>query len=282
MGRFRLSALLGAALFIVPSAAATAADIPEIPYIDPAPVDVGGGWYLRGHIGLAAQQFKGLDHELFGGANQLEWLDKGNFAGVPTFGVGVGFRASENLRFDVTGEYRSKSAFKARDRHVPGSSVVTNDYSGFKSEWLVLANAYYDIGTWNGITPYVGAGIGASYNTISNFTDAYSEGGGGWAPTGSQWSLAWALHAGASMQVTDRMSIDLGYSFVNLGDAKTGAFQNVDPAWSNCLPDNCTPMKFKSLYSHDIKLGVRWSLDGGSKSTDYNSGFSNFPVVAKY
>lgn len=276
MGRFRLSAVVGIALLSIPSAAAVAADILEIPYIEPAPVEIGGGWYLRGHIGLAAQKFKGLQHPLFEDAIGFEWLDSGNFGGVPTFGLGIGYRHSENLRFDLTGEYRSKSAFSARDRHIPDSSPVTNDYSGFKSEWLFLANAYYDIGTWHGVTPYVGAGIGVSRNTISSFTDTYSGGGGGWAPTGNKWSLAWALHAGASMQVNERLSIDLGYSFVNLGDAQTGPFQNIDPAWSECLPDNCVSMNFKSLYSHDIKLGLRWALDGGSSS------YSSYPVVAKY
>ncbi len=279
MGRFRLSAMVGLSLLSIPSAAAVAADIPEIPYIEPAPVEIGGGWYLRGHIGLAAQKFKGLEHEVFDTATNFEWLDKGKFGGVPTFGVGIGYRASEKLRFDLTGEYRSKSAFSALDRHDDG----TNEYSGFKSEWLFLANAYYDIGTWHGVTPYVGAGIGVSRNTISSFIDTnVIAGGGAWAPTGHKWSLAWALHAGASMQVNERLSIDLGYSFVNLGNAQTGPFQNFDPSQSACLPDNCVPMNFKGLYSHDIKLGVRWALDGGAKSTDYNSGFSNFTVVAKY
>lgn len=46
-----------------------------------------------------------------------------------------------------------------------------NIYSGSKSEWLILANAYVDLGTWWNITPFVGAGVGMSRNTISGFTD---------------------------------------------------------------------------------------------------------------
>ena len=274
MGRFTLSAIVGAALLVIPSAASFAADIPDTPYIPPPPVQIGGGWYLKGHIGLAAQHFKGLEHPLFESADDFAWLDAGHFAGVPTFGLGIGYQHSDKLRFDLTGEYRSKSAFKARDQFDNEGAINTNDYSGFKSEWLFLANAYYDIGTWHGITPYVGGGIGVSRNSIYNFTDVnVIAGGGGWAPTGHKWSLAWALHAGASMQVNERLSIDLGYSFVSLGDAQTGPFQNMDPNESNCLPDSCVGMNFKSLYSHDFKLGVRWALDHGG---------SYAPVVAKY
>ena len=45
-----------------------------------------------------------------------------------------------------------------------------------------MANGYYDIGSFYGITPYVGAGIGTSYNTISHFRDInIIMGGGGYA-----------------------------------------------------------------------------------------------------
>ena len=40
-----------------------------------------------------------------------------------------------------------------------------------KTEWLFLTNAYIDLGTWWCVTPFIGAGIGASRNTISNFMD---------------------------------------------------------------------------------------------------------------
>jgi opacity protein-like surface antigen len=96
-------------------------------------------------------------------------------------------------------------------------------------------------------------------------------GGGGWAPTGHQWSLAWALHAGAGIQVTNNLTLDLGYSFVSLGDAKTGSFQNQDPNIA-CVATGCPPMTFKSLYSHDFKLGLRWAYDQPSY----------YPPVVKY
>ena len=34
-----------------------------------------------------------------------------------------------------------------------------------------MANAYVDLGNWYGVVPYVGAGIGASRNTICTFRD---------------------------------------------------------------------------------------------------------------
>ena len=49
--------------------------------------------------------------------------------------------------------------------------VDANNYSGSKSEWVVMANAYVDLGTWWCITPFIGAGVGGSYNKISGFRD---------------------------------------------------------------------------------------------------------------
>ena len=265
MGRFKLSALIGAALLATPLAGALAADYPE-PYV---PVDIGHQWYLRGDIGMAAQHLRTLDHVLFATATDFVWLDRGNFDAAPTFGLGVGFRHNDRLRFDLTGQYRGKASFSALDQFFNETDVETqtNDYTGKKSEFLFLANGYYDFAAWHGIIPYVGAGVGVSYNMISNFRDTnVIAGGGGYAGTGGKLNLAWALHAGASMQVTDALTIDLGYSFISLGDAQTGILYNLD---GTCTA--CQPMYFRGLTSHDLKLGVRWAFD-----------HNNYPIVAKY
>ena len=34
-----------------------------------------------------------------------------------------------------------------------------------------MFNGYADLGTWSGVTPYVGAGVGFAYNKLSGFTD---------------------------------------------------------------------------------------------------------------
>jgi opacity protein-like surface antigen len=63
------------------------------------------------------------------------------------------------------------------------------------------------------------------------------------------------------MHVTNNLTLDLGYSVLSLGNARTGAFQNLDGVSGCIATDSCVPMKFKSLYSHDFKLGLRWAYD---------------------
>lgn len=262
MTNFLKQSLIGALLLTAGALPTAAADIYDPPVYEDPPVEVSyGGWYIRGHIGMSNQRLKVLESSLFStpGIVSYGWHDKGGFDSAPLFGGGVGYRLNDYLRGDITLEYRGKSDFHALDYvNSTFTGTTTNDYRAKKSEWLVLANAYADLGNFGGIIPYVGAGIGASRNTISHFRDVnVLTGGAGYAGTASQTNLAWALHAGVAVEATDRMTIDFGYSFVNLGDAKTGTFRNDDPAFD--IPNN--GFQFKDLTSHDLKIGVRYSLN---------------------
>lgn len=258
--------LVGTLAVVASGSTAMAADLPEPPVYDPP--SAFGAWYLRGHIGMSNQQFGGLDHPAFDNPVYFEWLDEGNFDSAPIAGVGFGYRFNDWFRVDLTGEYRGKAEFSALDRYSDqldpefddSEEWGTNNYSGKKSEWLFLANAYYDIGTWQRVTPYVGAGIGASYNTITDFVDINApNSSGGFAGTGHEWNLAWALHAGMSYKATKNLFIDFGYSFVNLGNGTTSEFTSFG---GQCSVDPCQSMKFKDIISHDVKLGFRWEFGG--------------------
>ncbi len=87
-------------------------------------------------------------------------------------GLGLGYQFNNWFRADVTGEYRGGTTFRGLDTYPARRS---NDYHGTKSEWLFLANAYIDLGTWWCVTPFIGAGIGYSQNTIDNWRDVNSQ-----------------------------------------------------------------------------------------------------------
>ena len=258
MCRFAMK-FVAAALLSGIAAPAFSADYVEEP-IQVVPAAV-GGWYIRGHIGMSNQHFDRLESDLFSIPYAHGWYDEGSFASAPIFGGGLGYQFNDNLRADVTVEWRGKSDFDALDWVQWSESdegTYTNDYRAKKSELALMVNGYYDFTGFSGITPYVGAGIGASYNRITNFRDTnVSGGGGGYAGDNGEWNLAWALHAGVGIKATDRMTIDLGYSFISLGDAKTKTLYNDSPDFDDFGNDG---MKFKDIYSHDFKLGVRYSL----------------------
>ena len=246
----------GAASFI--STAALAADLPMPPPYIPPPVEDFGGWYLRGDIGMTNQRYKDLTDPYAATAVNYQWLDKGGFDSGMLWGLGAGYKFKNWFRADVTGQYRGKTAFRALDSFSNAGVTNTNEYTATKSELLFLVNVYADLGTWWCITPFIGAGIGTSRITIDNFRDNnIIAGGGGWAPSASTWNFAWAAHAGLAYKVSPNFTVELAYSYVNLGTGKTGDPLNYDG--SNPLVGNYK--SFNNIYSHDLKLGVRWAID---------------------
>jgi opacity protein-like surface antigen len=215
----------------------------------PICVEEFGGWYLRGDIGITNQKMKKLENALLPPSTQHV---NAEFDSSTLFGLGVGYQFNNWLRFDATGEYRGNSDFTGLD--VIGGNF-TDEYRAKKSEWLFLANAYLDLGTWWCVTPFVGAGIGASRVTISSFTDVNTPNlGVAFGGTESKWNFAWALHAGLAVQATRNVAIEFAYRYTNLGDGITG-----DVTTYNGINDFNNPTTFKDITSHDFKLGLRWT-----------------------
>jgi opacity protein-like surface antigen len=266
MSSVRILALAGAAAAM--STAALAADFPPaLPPAQPvlqAPVD--SGWYLRGDIGITNQQLSTLTQRLDASELTLERVGMG-FDSSPFFLVGVGYQLNNWLRFDLTGEYRAKANFHGTDNVTfpdgGGVGVLADNYSASKSEWVVLANSYVDLGTWWCMTPYVGAGVGFSRNQIDGFRDdgiGFHSGGApitsvAFGDQGVKWNLAWALHAGVAYTVTPNFKIDLAYRYLNLGTGQTGPTRAFDNSFVNG-----GAFTFNGLASHDLMLGVRWMI----------------------
>ena len=108
-----------------------------------------------------------------------------NFTG----GVGVGYRVNNYLRFDATWDYRtgpggSRQATVVCPYGLTGetsqappvpllgylyntSNTCIGSASVKQHNNTFLGNAYVDLGTYYGFTPYVGGGLGLNINTMS-------------------------------------------------------------------------------------------------------------------
>ena len=263
MRSVKFLAAAGAASLL--SSVALAADMPSImpaPAYAPAPiVEDFGGWYLRGDIGFSNQRVDRLNNVLDANNTTSEQRLGFNTAGI--FGLGVGYRVNNWFRADVTGEYRGNSQFFGTDAITYPGGVGTDTYHATKSEWVVLANAYVDLGTWWCMTPFIGAGVGTARVGISNFTDQGIANNGGGALPGlafgdnvSKWNLAWAVHAGVAYKVSPNFTVELAYRYLDMGDGLTGDLRTFDG--TNNINN---PTTFKGITSHDLKLGVRWNLE---------------------
>src|SRR4029079_11790674 len=130
---------------------------------------------------------------------------------------------------------RGRANFHGSDSVTFTGGQGVDNYFGSKSEWVFMANAYVDLGTWWCITPYIGAGIGTANVKISSFRDDGFNNLGqstAYADDASKWNFAWAVHAGLTYNVTRSMSIDLGYSYMSLGSGTTGRSYAFDSSFT--------------------------------------------------
>ncbi|WP_299816329.1 outer membrane protein [uncultured Roseibium sp.] len=248
---FKRLSLTGFAVAL--STAGYAADLPApvIEHIPQIPV-AAGGLYLRGDIGYK------IYGDPSGSFNDPDIGDlrfeRESIDNAWMIGVGVGYQFNDYFRSDVTIDYETAASVK-------GYAVCGSCSGGYSEEgtdidiWTVMLNGYVDLGTWNRITPYVGAGIGASYVTTNN-TYSINPGGSGrtdYDGKHSEWNFAWALMAGASYAVTDNWSLDAGYQYRDLGDAATVKLHDAGTGE--------TRVEWEDLTAHEIRLGVRYTFN---------------------
>jgi len=249
---FRLStiaiAACASALTAVP--ATQAADYPE-----PIPELVLKGWYLRGDIGYSNQEVDSLDNALYATYDSVDTV-YADFDGAPFLDFGIGYRWNNWFRTDVIGSYRSKSDFDGLDIAVIGPDIIPDNYTAKKSEWLAMVNGYIDLGSWHGISPFVGAGVGAANVKISDFTDVgVTVDSVAFGADHDEWNFAWAVHAGVGWEITPAFTVELAYRYLDMGDAESGDLVTYDG-----INNVDNPMIFEDITSHDIKLGARYAF----------------------
>ena len=179
------------------------------------------------------------------------------------FGCGSG---SRGFRGDVTFGFRQSRDFWG----TPLTRTVTHNYEDFGptivapglsstttsmtdafhtdiKSYSLLFNGYYDLGNFRGFVPYVGAGIGVAYNVVDDVTALWLPG----AIEGDEkLSFAWQVSTGVGYQIRENMILDIGYRYLDLGDAESGRIDggyNINP-----------PVRFETLRSHEIKVGLRY------------------------
>lgn len=272
--------LLGGTMLAAASPA-IAADI-AVPYVPVAPVAVAiqGNWYLRGDVGFAFERGRYREQEFDGPGGTWLHQTTGD-AGI--VGAGIGYTFNHYLRGDLTAEFRTAVSIRGMGRQVVGAFAGVSQVEAQVSSGVVLANVYADLGTRWGITPYVGAGLGVAYNYIAGGSQhSMIDVGAGASPAMGQYgqrgqfAFAWALHAGAAYDVSDRMKIDFGYRYLDQGEAVSGSLYGFNGAnfSKNKFPDRLSV----DLTSHDFRIGMRYLLDAPASAPAPSYAY---PVVAK-
>jgi len=267
MGSLKTLAYVGAVAMVVGSAVTTAsaADLAPAPLMPPPPppiMESTGGLYLRGDIGVGHMGESTASSRITTPGYVVPDLryDRTSFDGVAFGGVGIGYQYNSFVRFDVTGEYRTASRYNARISYRDDFNTgcfggrCYDLYDASVRSMVFLANGYLDLGTWRGLTPFIGAGVGVANHKVSGLTDVgYPTLGYGFAADKSRTSFAWALMAGVGFEVTRNLKMEVAYRYLNMGTAESG---KIGCNFNVCAGET---QRYK-LQSHDVKVGFRYLL----------------------
>jgi opacity protein-like surface antigen len=263
---------LALAALVATAAPAGAADLLEAaaPLV---PVEVGSGWYLRGD---ASYDFRsdldaryGMDYTDAAGT---DYSNEGKFGDFDLddnadVGLGFGYQFTDWFRGDLTAHYW-KTDLDFDGANLGNALCLSTTVAGYSCDggdakaeaWELMANAYVDLGTFAGFTPYVGGGVGAvhvKYDDIG-VQGRCSVGGVGCGPDvdfdlegEGDWRFAFALTAGASYDLTRNLKLDVGYRYLDVdgGDMYRGDFSNGSYAQED-----------DGFHRHTIQAGLRYSL----------------------
>ncbi len=179
------------------------------------------------------------------GATGTHMTDEIQNTGI--FDIGIGALVDKQVRLEGMLTYRSPM-------QIDGKNGASNTISGEVGSISAMVNLYYDIEeahAWMGtdaITPYVGVGAGISMLDTDSLSTA-----GGTSERGVQvYNLTYAAMAGLTSKISDMISLDAGYRFINLGQFEQ------DGTFSNGTTGTAT--KYDDLFAHEVRAGLRFQF----------------------
>jgi len=165
-------------------------------------------------------------------------------------GISIGKYLSEHFRGEIG--ISQRKGFKY---HTTVPALPENYYKADVESFAVFLNGYVDAQPMtflqNSVTTYVGAGIGISRNKM-NPLSIHSEGVLlGTASSNTETELALKFALGALINLSDNVSVDLNYQYVDLGDIESGKNLSWDAR------DLVAPYSGPEITSNEFNVGLQ-------------------------
>ena len=182
-----------------------------------------GGFYITAKGGISKTSNTGTTHFNLADST-LRTLQNEDLGTGSAFGFSVGKYLTDNFRLELEAIKRTGYEYDARVS-TAGLTSVTEE-AKIQTE-AVFINGFYDFQPFTmsntAITPYLGGGVGISRNKMG--TDVFHVNGvpNGLTVNGDTVNqFAYKLAAGTLISLTQQLSLDVNYQYVNLGAFKGG------------------------------------------------------------
>ncbi|WP_236611182.1 outer membrane protein [Providencia burhodogranariea] len=199
------------------------------------------GYYGAARVAKVWQKASNMDTSSRPGIGQfVSGDDKDNFYNgsiAAGYQYGNGWRTEAEYTFNKKAEYTS------------GSSIFATSFNHHKTEsQRLMLNAYRDYEIYQGISLYGTVGIGIAKVKSSGWQGNVSR----QYASNTDTNLAYSIGAGVSYEPIEKLNVDLGYRYVDLGKIESGMNR-----FTNARGLQDEQMK-AHLKSQEIVLGIRY------------------------
>lgn len=221
----------------------------------PTPVpDMRARWYFRADAALgfpSDPSFTTSGLAVAGGASHttsaMYTQNNDVYAG---YGLGVGYRVSPFLRFDMTVDTRSQKKYAVESFSYTAPIAGTASDSVTLRSVPVLFNGYLDFTGWGRFVPYIGGGIGFAVNELNhayNISEASSAAGAGREKTHDV-SLAAMGTAGFAYDIDSITTLDMNYRLLFVSESQVGSAAGAGVT------------RIGDQIDHQLRFGVRFNI----------------------
>ena len=153
------------------------------------------------------------------GNNGTSLGTQGDFGTAAGIEVGVGFIATRKLRLETSIAYRPRFAFEGRANFI--QTGVRQSVSADLWSMSGMVAAYMDLSAYGPFRLFAGSGAGLHYIDISNFRMTFPS-TETVVPDGRNIDLTVMLTAGVATSLSDKITLDLAWRYVDWGIVETG------------------------------------------------------------
>ena len=217
------------------------------------------GYYITPKAGISNTMDTGVTNINNGGT--IKDLYDDDLGTGSAFGFSAGKYFSDNFRLEL--ELIKRTGYEYDADYIGGlEEALRMSQAGDLDSTSIFVNGFYDFQPFSirntAITPYLGGGIGISRNKMDKVNDLISGVSQGVTIDGDTVNqFAYKLSAGTLVSLTEQLSLDVNYQYVNLGSFKSGARVEVNGVFNQDLVEGVNGGEIKT---QELMVGLQYKF----------------------
>jgi len=212
------------------------------------------GFYITPKAGVSKSMDTGVMN--YTNLGTTSYLEDGDLGTGSAFGFSLGKYLTDSFRLELEATKRTSYEYDVKQ--------INSTYS-FKSDIdtkTLLINGFYDFQPFSmgntSIKPYLGGGVGISRNDSGNDVEYNNGSPDGFTTKGvTITQFAYKFSAGTLLSLTEKISVDLNYQYVNLGGFKGGTTVLNNGVFNNTLE---APLNGGEIKTQELMVGLQYKF----------------------